>query len=99
MLVKDEMGATVNEFTHNGSLNFDRMAVRQPFIDERKGPSEERFNLLDTYDKSTYLTSIQRTKMNLSFASHSPRDKQLIDKNGIDGNDLAGKSFVFYDTT
>jgi len=113
-LVKDEMGKTVNEFTHNGSLNFDRMAVRQPFIDERKGPNEERFNLLDTYDKhlrqnttikwqeyvsNDYLTSIQRTKMNLSFASHSPRDKQLIDKNGIDGNDLAGKSFVFYDTT
>jgi len=99
MLIKDELGATVNHFTHNGSLNFERMGVRPPFVDERKGPHDERFDLLDTYDKSTYLSNIQRTKMNLSFATHSPRDRQLIDKGGIDGNDLAGKAHLFYETS
>jgi hypothetical protein len=51
------------------------MKERPPFIDERKGPNDNRFDMLDTYDKSTYLSNIQRTKMNLSFTSNSPRDK------------------------
>lgn len=73
------------------------MNVRPPFIDERKGPNDHRFDLLDTFDKSTYLTGVERTKMNLSFASHSPRDKQLINKGGNGGFDLGNKPQVFYD--
>jgi hypothetical protein len=60
MLVKDEPAVTVNNFTHTGSINFQRMGVRPPFVDERKGPNDRRFDLLDTYDKSTYLSHNRR---------------------------------------
>ena len=73
------------------------MPKRSPLIDEKQGPNDNRFSLLDTYDKSTYLSKVKRTKMNLSFAEQPKRDSELIKKGGNSNFDLKGKSFLFYD--
>ena len=42
-LVKEELAPTVAPFEHNGSISMARTMPRAPFIDERKGPNEQRF--------------------------------------------------------
>ena len=94
MLIKDEPPTTVNPFQHNGAIDFGRTAQRHPFIDEKQAPHDNRFTLLDTYDKSTYLTKVKRTKMNLSFGGYPRRDSELIKKGGNPCYDLKGKSLI-----
>ena len=67
-LVKSEPRPTVGPYHHNGALPFAKAPSRRPFVDERKGPNENRFSLLDSYDKSTYLTNVRRPKMNIHFS-------------------------------
>jgi len=96
VLVKNEPSSTVAPFSHNGAPDFARGPRRAPFVDEKQGPNDNRFSLLDTYDKSTYLTKVKRTKMNLSFAGYPKRDSSLILKGGNSNFDLTGKPHLFY---
>jgi hypothetical protein len=98
MLIKDEPTVTVAPFKHNGAPDFSRGTERTPFIDEKQGPNDNRFSLLDTYDKSTYLSKVKRTKMNMSFAGQPKRDTDLIRKAGVHNHDLGGKSILFYNS-
>jgi len=97
-LIKEELPPTVEPFKHNGSISIGKVSSRPPFIDKRKGPHDARFSLLDTFDKSDYLTKVRRTKMNLTFTNYSPRDPDLLRKCGVEGVDLGSKQEMIYNT-
>ena len=65
----------------------------------RDGANERRFELDDTYDRSQYLSKVQRNKFVLPFHSTKGREgDQLIEKGGDKQRSLGGKSSVFYNT-
>ena len=57
--------------------------------------NEHRFALNDRFDKSTYLTKVQRPKAVTDFGKHSQRIPDLINKAGDDRIELGGKSCNF----
>lgn len=55
---------------------------RKPFVDPRHGPHDKRFELPDSFDRSTYLTKVPRGKQNIAFYKQKGRDTDLIEKRG-----------------
>lgn len=96
-LIKDEPVTTVAPFTHNGSIDFNHTLQRPDFIDIKKAPHDGRFELLDTYDKSSYLSTVKRPKCNIEFKGYGSRDKDIILKGGSYCKDLKGSPDHFYD--
>lgn len=80
------------------SFNFAARTSRKGFVDPSGAPNENRFGLPDTYDKSTYLTSVKRSKMPISFERQIVRDEKLIEKGGDTTVVLSHRSQKFYDT-
>ena len=97
-LLKDEPVKTVGPYEHNGTLAFCKSLPRAPFVNEKNGPNENRFNLLDTYDKSSYLSKTKRSKMNLNFHGYPNRDEDLVRKGGDSGIDLGNKVGFLYNS-
>ena len=80
-------------FFHNHSFNMNLSSKRPSFIDTM-GPNinENRFDNSDFYDKSSYLSTNERPKAIIDFKGMTAREKNLIDKGGVTGADLGGKS-------
>ena len=54
-------------FKHNGAMNMHKTLGRQPFIKMGEPVNDMRFGLPDTYDRSTYLTTVKRPKSLVPF--------------------------------
>jgi len=65
--VKGELTPSVAPFEHNGALDMSRSMKRPPFVEGQAGPHEQRFNLLDTFDKSAHLSRNKRPQIGMSF--------------------------------
>ena len=62
------------------------------------GANERRFELDDTFDKSQYLSTVNRLKQIIPFKTLKGREQDLIAKAGDRQVSLGGKSAVFYNT-
>ena len=97
-LVKDESPDFHEPFFHNSAMDFAKSLERPPFVTEKDGANERRFELDDTYDKSQYLSTVNRLKQIVPFKTVTSRDQNLIVKGGDKNKALGGKSNVFYNT-
>ena len=59
--------------------------------------SEERFNLHPNFDKSTYLSKVQRIKFNRNFSNYTQRTDQLIKQGGNPLQELDEQVHHVYD--
>ena len=83
-------------FKHIRNVCMKRSPPRRPFLEMGRDVNEKRFNLPDTFDKSTYLTTRPKTKSLMPFEGFAPREPLLIDKGGDIGVSLGGKADVIY---
>ena len=63
------------ELTENKQMDFNLMAERGDFIKnmDQRIPNDERFNMNEMYDRSTYLTKVRRIQ-GRDFNSYSKRN-------------------------
>jgi len=68
--------------------DFDLVPEREDFVKNMKGPipNDERFNLSEKFDRSTYLSTVRRVPMR-EFDSYSARKSELLILQGGNAND------------
>ena len=79
-------------------IDYDLMQPRADFVKTQAKyiPSDARFNMSETYDRSTYLTKVRRIQ-GREFGSYAQRTDKLLRQGGDEGWALAGRTGQFYD--
>ena len=79
-------------------IDYDLMQPRADFVKTQSEyiPSDARFNMSETYDRSTYLTKVRRVQ-GREFGSYAQRTDKLLRQGGDEGWVLAGRTGQFYD--
>mmetsp|Transcript_25793 Transcript_25793/g.34483 ORF Transcript_25793/g.34483 Transcript_25793/m.34483 type:complete len:96 (+) Transcript_25793:1129-1416(+) len=66
-------------FVRNRAVDFEKLQSRPGFVKAMgKSINEQRFNLNDRFDKSTYLTKVKRASALINFEKPSKRIADLI---------------------
>jgi len=84
-------------FRHIGMMDMHKTLARPAFETMGEPVNDERFNLSDKFDKSTYLSKMMRARSVIPFQKSGRREETLIAKGGDTLIRLGGKPEVFYD--